>query len=284
MNCFQIIKTVLDEIYTEIPGTSDNDRDESIKKGFTYLSERYNHLLYNPGPVDYGHPAIRFAYIYKYVTSHANFVHQRICLSPQLKTLFEQDHVVVSCVGGGPGSDYLGILKYIMANPQKPSLKCYLFDREEKWNEAWSDVDTKVEKSLSISTIFQRFDVTDPEDVGAYKKFIHQSDLFTLTYFMSEVHSQQAQCKPFFSKLMQDAKPGAMFLYLDNDNPNFYGWFDSLANANALITLDQQSLSLKLPFDEQKNDLEPYLTRFETPKLTAKVAYRLCVKEEEIPF
>lgn len=284
MNCFQIIKTVLDEIYAEIPGTTDNDRDESIKEGFTYLSNRYYHLLYNPGPVDYGQPAIRFAYIYKYVTSHANFVYQRISLSPQLTTLFEQERVVVSCVGGGPGSDYLGILKYIMASPLKPSLMCYLFDREEKWSEAWSDVDSKVEKGLATSTIFQRFDVTDPEDVGAHKKFIRQSDLFTLTYFMSEVYSQQVQSEPFFSKLMQEAKPGAMFMYLDNDNENFYGWFDSLANGNGLIVLQQGSLSLKLPFDEEKNDLEPYLAKFGSPKLSGKVAYRLCIKMEETPF
>lgn len=284
MNCFQIIKTVLDEIYVEIPGHSNAERDESIKKGFTYLSNRYHNLLYDPLPVDYSQPAVRFAYIYKYVTSHANFVYQRIRQSPQLTALFEQQHVIVSCVGGGPGSDYLGILKYVMANPLKPSLKCYLFDREEKWNEAWSDVDSKVEKGLSVSTIFQRFDVTDPKDVGAYKKFIHQSDLFTLTYFMSEVHSQQHVCEPFFSSLMQNAKPGAMFLYLDNDNPHFYDWFDGLANANTLVTLAKESLSLRLPLDEQKEDLEPYLTKFETPKLTGKVAYRLCAKEKEMPF
>jgi hypothetical protein len=192
--------------------------------------------------------------------------------------LFTNDNVVISCIGGGPGSDYLGIIKYVMSKPNRPSLKCYLFDREEEWSEAWSDVDRKVEKSLSISTIFQRFDVTSPQDVGAHRKFIRQSDLFTLTYFMSEVHSQQAQCAPFFSKLMQDAKSGSAFMYLDNDDSRFYGWFDELARNNSLTTVDQRSLDLRLPSDEDKNELEPYLTRFEAPKLTGKVAYRLSVK------
>jgi hypothetical protein len=279
MNCFQIIKTVLDEIYDEIPGSTNEERDASIRQALTYLSSRYRNLLDNPTPVDYSQPAVRFAYVYKYVTSHANFVSQKIGSAPQLRSLFEQNHVVVSCIGGGPGSDFLGILKYVMSNPQRPSLKCFLFDREEKWNEAWSDVDAKVDKSLSISTVFQRFDVTDPQEVGAHRKFIRQSDLFTLTYFMSEVHSQQALCAPFFTKLMLDAKSGAIFMYLDNDNPSFYGWFDGLARDNSLTTVDEKSLDLRLPFDEDKCDLEPYLTKFQPPKLTGKVAYRLSIKK-----
>ena len=77
MNCFQIIKSILDEEYNQIPG-NEVEKDEQIKARLKALSSGYAQLS-EENTISYRDSITRFAYIYKYVTSHANLVIR--CLS-----------------------------------------------------------------------------------------------------------------------------------------------------------------------------------------------------------
>lgn len=44
MNCFQLVKSVLDELYGRVPGTSDEEKDTLIRKQLTNLSTSYAQL------------------------------------------------------------------------------------------------------------------------------------------------------------------------------------------------------------------------------------------------
>ena len=68
--------------------------------------------------------------------------------------LFDNQKVNVACIGGGPGSDFLGILKYLMTNKKSPTIKFQLCDKEKTWAESWSDVDDKVDPGFRISTSY----------------------------------------------------------------------------------------------------------------------------------
>lgn len=279
MECFQVIKTVLDEVCSDIPG-SENEKDKLINERLGYLKASYADLM-NPNRkrLDYRDPATRFAYIYRYVTSHADMVCRRIKRCAELGELFKTDWVDVTCVGGGPGSDFLGILKYMMSVDSKTTLKCYLFDHEQAWNESWSDVDKKVQGcAFRISTAFQQFDVLQQETWELQKKSL-QSDLFTMVYFLSEVWTLRDGAEPFFNNLFASAKTGALFLFIDNDHEAFYGWFDKLAAENGVEPIESEETSEQVGVDEDKEDLGEYYKKFGYPKLTAKIAYRICVKK-----
>ena len=73
MNCFQLLRSVLDEVWAELSG-SKIEKVASIRAQLRELHNRYNHLLSSPGIVDYRLPETRFAYLGSYVTSHANMV------------------------------------------------------------------------------------------------------------------------------------------------------------------------------------------------------------------
>jgi len=281
-SCFQLIKTVLDEVYEQIPG-SDQQKDDEIRDRLNYLSGKYGNLLQDSFPVNYTDPATRFAYIYRYVTAHANFVYQIIEDSSDLGALFDQEKVTVSCIGGGPGSDLLGIVKHMLDSGKQADLKCYLFDREKAWSDSWSDLDEKLAVNFRVSTNFNPFDVTKPETWKIFNKYL-TSDLFTLIYFMSEICMLQSEASSYFVNLLQKARPGALFLYIDNRG--MADWFDSLAQDCALEMLMQRScdLSLRHQWEEQKTDLGEYHSKFESPKLTSSVDIRICRKPDEIPF
>ena len=123
------------------------------------------------GPGDYRLRSTRFAYIYRYTTAHANLMYRLIDETQQLQSLFSRESAEVSCIGGGPGSDYLGILKYLTIKKKTPRLRCNLFDCEPAWNESWSDVDRKVQAGMQLSLPFITIDVTKQATWKPYTKY-----------------------------------------------------------------------------------------------------------------
>jgi hypothetical protein len=214
MNCFQLVKSVLDELYRRVPGKRDPEKDRLINDHLKSLRTSYAQLTIK-NTVDHSNLASRFAYIYRYVTSHANFVYQVILKSKALQNLFNRERVTITCIGGGPGSDFLGVIKYLERVDKKPALKCILYDKENAWGECWNDVDEKLSTQLQINTFCQTFDVTKRPSWENNSKYL-SSDLFTMIYFLSEVYSLRQDAEPFFLNMFQSAKRGALFLFLDN--------------------------------------------------------------------
>lgn len=277
MNCFQIIKTVLDEAYSVIEG-DEQEKDRMIGEALEYLRGQYAKLM-EGADIDYSHPVTRFAYIYTYVTSHANLVCSIIENTPELQAVFDQqDKTNVSCIGGGPGSDLLGILKYLMTSGKKKAVKFQLCDREKTWAESWSDVDDKVDPEFRISTSYLPLDITNSQDWMPHAKHF-QADLFTMIYFMSEVASSKEVANLYFSSLFSQAKKGSLFLFVDNNSKDFYSWFDDLAMSNGVSIIKQEETYMTAPVDEKKDDLGIYFKKFSSPKLKANVAYRVARKD-----
>ena len=242
-----------------------------------FLEDEYA-LLARVNRIDHSDIVTRFAYIYKYTTSHANLVYQIVKGSRDLSRIFDQEKVNITCIGGGPGSDFLGIFKYVMLAELRPILRCILFDKERNWGECWQDADEKIESDFRLSTIFQQFVVTDMSTVEHTSKYLN-SDLFTMIYFMSEVYSLRTASEPFFNNLFDKAKKGSLFLYIDNNSPVFYEWFDSFASQNSMDILKSQELEMNITdYDEEKKDLGEYWRKFTSPKLRANIAFRICRK------
>lgn len=278
MNCFQLIKTVLDEIYVQIPIADEEEKDAHIRDEMDSLRRQYKDL--DDGPqIDYRNPITRFAYIYKYVTAHANVVLRVIEQSPVLKALFDQERLTMTCLGGGPGTELLGALKYMLHAEKRPNLRCIVYDREQSWGESWSDVDDKLDVPFRISTVFQPFDVTIPDKWNLSTKYL-RSDLFTMVYFMSEVYALRFDAEPYFAHLFQQVREGALFLYIDNNYPTFTTWFDLLAARYNIDVLETTEMPVPMRFDEQKDDLGIYFDKLadENPKLRSNVAWRVCQK------
>jgi SAM-dependent methyltransferase len=272
MNCFQIIKSVLDEAYNEIPG-DEAGKDNDIKDAFEYLRTNYSQL-WNQNKIDYSNSITRFAYIYVYVTSHANLVCSLIQQKEDLCKLFDNNKVDVACIGGGPGSDFLGILKYLITNQKSPDATFQLCDREATWAESWIDVHKKVDPKFRISTSYLPLDVTHPDSWKPFTKYF-QSDIFTMIYFMSEVFALRESAEEYFATIFSKAKPGSFFLFIDNNAAQFYNWFDALAKTHNIKIIDSGERKEWLPYHEEKSDLGIYFQKFSSPKITANIAYRI---------
>lgn len=286
MTIFQLVKIVLDTLYAEAVEAFGDKADARIKEQMDYLSDSYGKLT-SPDrkPVDYKNPATRFAYVYKYVASHGDYVAQVLyTLRHELgEPIFGQESVRVTCIGGGPGSDLIGLLKYLDDNPkeQVKKLTCYLLDREKAWADTWTEINASLGTEIQLNANFQPLDVTKPEDWEYQKKFL-QADLFTMSYFVSEVMALDTDgvVTHFWQTIFKSAKSGALFLYDDNGHDSFNNYFDQQwKNAGLELVVGATNEQTWPGSKEQKDALGDYLSRFgQMPKLKTLLSYRVLKK------
>ncbi len=287
MTIFQLVKIALDSLYAEAVALYGAEADAKITEQIPYLSKSYGELnLPDRKPVNYKDPATRFAYVYKYVASHGDYVVQVLnAMRMELQgPIFTSDSIRVSCVGGGPGSDIIAVLKYLDDRKDTEKVKkvtCYLLDREQAWADTWTELDDSLKTDLLLHANFQPLDVTDPESWAHQKKFL-QADLFTMSYFVSEVKGldKAGIVSKFWQTLFHEAKPGALFLYDDNGHDAFNTYFDGQWKKAGLKCVVEATNQMVWPsYSEQKSDLGDYLTKFgQQPKLRTPLTYRVLRK------
>lgn len=277
MHCFELLGTVLDEVWEELDGSVD-DKLKAIHAREAELRQSYRNLTNGVAKIDYSHPATRYAYLACYVSSHANMVYEAIKGSPLLKTVLSEEKVKVACIGGGPGSDLLGVLKLVDKLDLNPKLKFFLYDAERNWSESWADIDDKVDIALRVYV--EQFDVTDQTTWQGKQKYL-QADLFTMIYFASELHRSKVSAAPFFQHLANSAKPGAVLLYVDNANKQFHGWVDEiLSQAGWETEVSKDFMRVQIPSEEEKRALGEHFERIAgSPKLGAEIAMRIWKKK-----
>jgi hypothetical protein len=280
MNCFELLREVLDNAYALIPG-DEAAKDATVARELERLSHEYQDLTVAK-EIDYGNPVTRFAYVYAYVACHANLVYQLVREHEELRSIFATERAQISCIGGGPGSDLVGVLKYLELVGAHLTLIANIFDREPAWGETYAELFEKVDSGVRVVPSFQSFDVRDQSEWRKWTKYL-ASDLFTMVFFVSEVFAFSNDAEPFFSHVFAQAKRGAYFLFIDNQKANgtraFAEWFDSLAAANGLATVHSGEGRMLPPLDEDKSALGKYYEKYRDPRIVAWVAWRIARKQ-----
>jgi hypothetical protein len=157
------------------------------------------------------------------------------------------------------------------------SLKCYIFDKERSWGDSWSDVASVLKAPFQLYPVFQQMDVTDETTWSSYQKFL-RADLFTLSYFLSEVWKIKDAAEPFFEHCLSQMKFGSMILFVDNNDSRFRDWFDAMAKKHNLVAIKSAEGELCFSNDEEKNDLGVYFGKFGWPKRKSDAAWRIMRK------
>jgi hypothetical protein len=136
---------------------------------------------------------------------------------------------------------------------KKPELKCQLFDREIAWGESWENVDDKIsaDNKLHTRTVYQPLDVTTPATYLAKRKYLEQSDLFTMIYFASEVYGLLDDgADDYFNRLFSGMRRGAQVLYIDNNHSDFTSWVEEKFDKPSLKLVHHSDGKDTMPIEE----------------------------------
>lgn len=274
---FQLVCAVLDELWAEVKQEHGRKAVPVILEKLEALSAAYGDLR-NPElpPIDYTTPATRFAYVYAYVATHADYVFQ--LLNNTRKRLWDslegKERLVATCLGGGPGTELVGLLQFLSHEETPPeTLTVYLCDREQAWADSWTEIGEEVPSALRLNVNFQPLDVTNPKSWSKQKKFL-SADLFALVYFVSEVMRMGDAADAFWDELGSKAKSGALMLIADNDHKSFIKYIERNVIGDRWEVLANDSRKLVASFWEEKNDLGRHLEQIgRSPKLKADLVY-----------
>ncbi|MCI2261474.1 hypothetical protein [Xanthomonas indica] len=285
MTLFQLVKATLDVLYGEAKRIYGNETDVRISNAMAQLSAAYTNLLSRSRvPINYQDPVIRFAYVYKYVAAHGDYVYQSIeLLHERAGGPFLPNRLRLTCIGGGPGSDLIAMLKFLSdsSGMEVEKVTCYLIDGEQAWADTWTELDDAFELPFRLSTNFQRIDVAQPGSWVDQRKFL-DADIFTISYFVSEVMSldQTGAVTDFWKTVFANAKSGALFCYIDNGADVFNDYFDNIWKASGLQPVITHDNVRMLPrYDEEKGHLGEFLGKFgQQPKLQSIVSIRILHK------
>jgi len=278
---FQLVKKVLDELRAEIITVTGTDAgaDDAIAKEVKRLSACYLNLT-DPAmpPIDYSHAITRCAYIYSTVVANSDFVYQALRESGDLvaSVLLTSERPIVTCIGGGPGSELIGLLRYVFDSNAKPkSLTCYLCDREQAWADSWTDLGQELDGQWPLFVNFQQLDVLNASTWTKQRKFL-SADLFIASYFASEIMRMGNASLPFWHEFFASAKKDALLLVVDFDHVSTESYVASITSTLGWIQIYSKSGRRTLSGFEQKGDLGELLGKFDrSPRTQGSVIVKL---------
>jgi len=268
---FEIVGETLDRSYGDIESP---EKDKLITGRLAELSAQYAKLLVAGGP-SYADEITRFSYVFRYSTAHADYLHQIVGYCPELRKALVGDTVTVSCIGGGPGSDVLGLLKHFLASKKSQKIIFFILDKEPAWGETWADLDVIVSQELTTSRTYLPIDVTKPE---SYESFVKpfRANVFTMIYFLSEIYKFRNNVDAFLSTCFSRMNKGAIIVVLDFHDSSLEHWIDGCAEKHGLVELASlDNWSVTMTSGEEKNVLQKYIDKFGHPKLKSQVFFRV---------
>ena len=284
LSCFEIVGKTLNGLYFEL---SEETRDDEIKAALVNLREGYQCLKWG-GTIDYSGLATQFAYLYCYATAHANVIYDLIGETQELNSLFDEEQVRISCLGGGSGIELLGIKKFIQKFGKSTKLTCNIYDKEVACYNTLYSLSQNFDSSFSHESEFRTLDVFDSRTWNKSTEN-HKVDLYVMSFFLSEVYSRKKNAEKFFLDLFGEIKEDAYILFVDNISVESHIWFDKMVEKyncyeqdyiDIIFTRDKREF--RLEHSEQARDLCSHYTNFrETghPRTKTCANYRICRKQ-----
>lgn len=280
MGCFELLPQVLAALERQIPGT----KTERTALILHHLQETldYKKLSDRDRPViDYGDPAVRLAYIFKYVTAHAMLVAGVVEGSRVVSDILKsKEYPTVVSLGGGPGSEVIGLMQWLDSQP-KTKLVAKLLDREPAWSDDWTNVWSAFQLPVTATSV--SMDVFDGKSWKKFPDMLSSADIVTMVFFLSELYADREKMAPFCEFLGQRMMPGAAILFVDNLWEECSAWLELQMCQHGLKTVERgDEAQWRMPTKEQVSDLGDYAKRFSfSPKLTGRVSWRVLQKQEK---
>jgi len=286
MKIFFGMKTVLDQVYAEIQTLHGSRTDELIKNKIWYLVNTYNGLSSSAfQPLDYTDPVTRFVYLFKYVAAHADYVYQILLQLREMVggPVFFGNNVHISCIGCGPGSDLIGVVKYLTQSEDEPqSGIAYLLDKEIAWAQAWAKIDAQFQSGTKLGVTARHLNALDLTTWNTNSDFLNV-DLLTMSFFVSEVMGLDTEgaLDQFWIDVLGGAKIGSYLIYHDNNDTRLTDYFDERWSKCGWKSIWKFCGAVTPEAGEKRSELEFYEQKFgHSVKLKTNSVVRILVKHE----
>jgi|LSQX01.2.fsa_nt_gb hypothetical protein len=184
--------------------------------------------------IKYEDALCRLGYLYRHATANATLFELVLTESGEMRSLLRQcagQRLNICAVGGGPGTELLGLAKYLLRHPERFPKKVVftLLDSVPQWAETWQQLADAVEAELqrvteededitTYPTIAPAFLPLDVLDANSYKSYAYQfsgAQVIAFNYLFSENKARLADAKDAVAQLSAMAPKGCIFVVID---------------------------------------------------------------------
>lgn len=276
---FEIVNAVLGDLDDHGLDTHDDEWEDLITEQLAYLEGCYgNHNLLNADRelIDYGSLSTQAAYVFMYMAGHADFIYQilvktRVALG---SPLFSPGELKVTCLGGGPGSEAVGLTKYLLsegADEGVTKIVCSIYDKEGEWVSVADITAEKLRDYIDIDIAYRELDVTDT--AAAKAETFSGENLLILSFFISEISVIEESNKVITSvnHLLKSLDVGSRLLYNDSKTVSFLKFFKNrIWAAGRYVELHEVDENLSVSSPNLSDVIEEYMNSSgRTPKLNS---------------
>ena len=186
-------------------------------------------------------------------------------------------------MGGGPGSDLLGLLKFTERLPKHPKkLTVEVLDHHLDWWNMWDHTLATFPAKIGCDAHIRRMDFCKKDAWVENYDFL-SSDVFLFSYSLSEAwrYNADGSLSEFIDMIVKNANNGALFIYSDNSGAHFDPHFERefVARSDLRLAHRETYAHMVVGHDEESSDLEPYLAAFSRmPKLKGNATCAALVK------
>ena len=209
--------------------------------------------------IPFYNPVYRSAYLYQYAPANALAVEAVINHDAKNQRLISglltsQQHISLCCLGGGPGSEILGIAKWIeRQRVEQVVLQVLVTDKYREWDHEWKSLvravnSIRVQSLGSLPTItgeFAQIDVEDPSHASWFG-YGPGFDLYIVSYVVSHIFTSEGLSRfgQFIDSLLAAAPKGAKFLFIDRGGvPNEAGVVNWQKSVRDLLSCPEMDIS-----------------------------------------
>ena len=317
VNFFRTIKSTLDQTLDEYCQIEGITRARALIDAKRHLVENQR-AYFTPGTkLDYSQPFRRIAYIFAYVAAHANLTDRSFERFVHLKDLVDErltsgDTLKICALGGGPGSELLGLAKYAerKARGRWIDIDFMLVDYIREWDETWNALQEDITRQfqseygprrrdwpLMVSHHFAPLDLLDYRSFRNQPTRFRNIDLFISNFVVSELIDQAPlnALIDTYALLSERSRGDVLFLFIDRKETRVLDAIDEIIESSNLCQTEPPiELETYIDLDERKSDLGDWLVHLRwSPKLKLSAKLILATKntparfypsDDDIPF
>lgn len=281
---FKIIRAVLDRWIPRLAATQ-SVRQKKIHDQIRAEMEKTSSEHRHPDPeINYDLPVCRLGYLYMHAAANATLFEWLLRDDDHLTNLL-RDHdgkrLRVVSIGGGPGTELLGLYKTFSRYQWIPKkLDFWLLDLEKHWGDTWSHLAELAEAHLedvlgddeddeleapALSSQFHEVDVTRREDYKNYAYLFTKVDLVVCNYLVSENQERLEEFAEALGHIVAESPRGAMFVVIDRwerKESTFRTDVEEMFEDCGLSDVHVSEFGPPWVIEDEESDLGPYPKRF----------------------
>lgn len=229
MRYFKVIRAVVDRHirkYATDHGMTRAAVEAAVSAHISKTQEE--HFKLDPD-IDYDDPLCRLGYLFRHAGANAYLFEQVLRSDESVRDLIDQRHdarLRVCAVGGGPGTELLGLVRYVSTVERSPRvIDMLILDLVQEWNGSWLSLADEAtawmerdgESGPIIAPSFQQMDVTDPDSYTKRVFLFERCHLVVFNYLMSENKVRMGDVPAALKAIVDRSPSGCVFVFIDRD-------------------------------------------------------------------